>query len=249
MSELTSQPPSRRDEQDEQKMEAPSGRSTAEHDSVSQAEQETQQKQEDASQAQVQGSDEHLPPPSACPSATPSVPGPARRGPRQARSALEPLSIILVILIVIFLRLYVYESDIVQGVSMRPSLKSGDYLLVNKLAFRKRPPERFDIVTFPDPQDQRDILIKRVIGLPGEWVHVWGTNVFINGRLLHDPYARWSIPSFKEPVWVPSKHIYVMGDNRDNSEDSREWGPVDISTLRGRAMAAYFPVDRARLLR
>lgn len=207
---------------------------------MSSTEQSMQDDRQEAVQAQAQSAEDLVRPQPAPPRAKPA---------RPARSALEPLVVILVIFIIVFLRLYVYESDIVQGISMLPSLQSGDYLLVNKLAFQKRHPGRFDIITFPSPEDPAEILIKRVIGLPGEWVHVWGTTVYVNGHALREPYARWQVPSFKPPVWVPPDHVYVMGDNRDNSEDSRDLGPINIDTVRGRAIAAYFPVDRAKLLR
>jgi signal peptidase I len=221
-------------------METTSEPSRAEDKNISPSEPRMQDDLSDASQAQAQSTEDLFRPQPAPPLTKPA---------RPARSAFEPLFVILIILIVVFLRLYVYESDIVQGISMMPSLKSGDYLLVNKLAFQRRQPSRFDIITFPSPEDTREILIKRVIGLPGEWVHVWGTTVYINGQPLSEPYARWRIPSFKQPVWAPPDYVYVMGDNRDNSEDSRDLGPINIDTVRGRAIAAYFPVDRAKVLR
>lgn len=175
----------------------------------------------------------------------------AAQQPRVARrrNLAQPLVLLGVLALGAFLRLYVYESDIVQGTSMLPGLRSGDYLLICKVSYRTHKPRRFDIVTFPSPVNEKEVLVKRVIGLPGEWVMIWNGKVYVNGRELKEGYARGGSRTYTPPTWVPEGHVYVLGDSRDNSEDSREWGTIPISSLRGKAIATFFPLNRARLLR
>lgn len=178
--------------------------------------------------------------------APPKAAGQAAHRPRRLIVTLAVA--VLAVAAAVVLRLFVYESDIVEGSSMLPGLRSGDYVLICKLGCDDSPPQRFEIVTFRDPT-ANDVVIKRVIGLPNEWVWIWGNHVFINGGRLQEPYlAQWR-GAFGAPVWVPPNHIFVLGDNRDYSEDSRTWGPVPLSSVRGRAAAVYFPFGRARILR
>lgn len=166
---------------------------------------------------------------------------------RKRRLGAAVVAVILVIAAAALLRLYVFESDIVEGGSMLPGLRSGDFVLMYKLGRTQAPP-RFSVVTFRAP-DSGEVLIKRVIGLPRDWVWVWGDHVFINGGRLEEPYvARWR-GQFTAPVWVPAGSIFVLGDNRDESEDSRVWGPVTLSALRGRAEFVFLPLSRAGTIR
>jgi len=167
--------------------------------------------------------------------------------PRKRRLA-HPIVLLAVLALGAFLRLYVYESDIVQGSSMLPGLRSGDYLLICKASCTGKP-KRFDIVTFASPVEDKEILVKRLIGLPAEWVMVWNGRVYVNGRELKDGFAQGGDSYYSAPVWVPPGYMYVMGDNRDNSQDSREWGPVPMSSLRGKAVATFFPLNRAKMFR
>jgi len=171
---------------------------------------------------------------------------PARGTPRRR---LAKLAVVIVgIAAVALLRLFVYESDIVEGNSMEPGLKSGDFVLLCKLGCGAKPPRRFEVITFRSP-DSKEVLIKRVIGLPGEWVWVWEDHVFVNGGRLQEPYvAKWR-GRFDAPVFVPPDSIFVLGDNRDDSEDSRVWGPIRVSSVRGRAMLVFLPFRSVGLVR
>jgi signal peptidase I len=124
---------------------------------------------------------------------------------------------------------------------MEPSLENDQFLMVNKLGYRLHEPERGDIVVFRDPNSDRRKLIKRVIGLPGEVVEVRNGQVFINDRLLQEPYvaipARYSHP----PVPIPEGSLFVLGDNRNNSSDSHNWGPLPRERIVGRAWISYWP--------
>jgi len=169
--------------------------------------------------------------------------------PGKPRRRLAKLAVVIAgITAVALLRLFVYESDIVEGNSMEPGLKSGDFVLLCKLGCGAKPPGRFAVITFRSP-DSKEVLIKRVIGLPGEWVWVWEDHVFVNGGRLREPYvAKWR-GRFDAPVFVPPGSIFVLGDNRDDSEDSRVWGPVPVSSVRGRAVLVFLPFRSAGLVR
>ncbi len=125
---------------------------------------------------------------------------------------------------------------------MEPTLHNGQYLMVNKLAYRFGDPSRGDIVVFPSPQDGERALIKRVVGLPGEEVAMIGGEVYINGARLDEPYVA---PDHASVNWGPtvlSEHQYlVMGDNRNNSNDSRNFGPVTEATIIGKAWFSLWP--------
>ncbi len=174
-------------------------------------------------------------------------PAAAPTAPRSRRATLVRVgAAVLVIAAAVLLRLFVYESDIVEGGSMAPGLRSGDYVLISRLAYRSRPPRRFDVVTFRAPgPDGREVAVKRVVAMPGEWVWAWRGQVFVNGGHLVEPYVRSWRGGLSSPVWVPEGHVYVLGDNRDDSEDSRAWGPIPLSSVRGKAILRYFPPPRA----
>jgi signal peptidase I len=150
-------------------------------------------------------------------------------------------TVVLVLLIYALVRTFLFENYRVLGQSMEPSLENDQFLMVNKLGYRLHEPERGDIVVFRDPNSDRRKLIKRVIGLPGEVVEVRNGQVFINDRLLQEPYvaipARYSHP----PVPIPEGSLFVLGDNRNNSSDSHNWGPLPRERIVGRAWISYWP--------
>jgi signal peptidase I len=141
--------------------------------------------------------------------------------------------------------------------SMAPTLLIGDHIIVNKRYYADKQPERDDIVIFPSPLDPRKDYIKRVIGLPGETIEIREKKVYINGQSLDEPYVRGTheaglspSPATTEnfgPVTVPAGKLFVLGDNRDNSEDSRHFGFVDITSLKGKALYIYWAKDKKRM--
>jgi signal peptidase I len=166
--------------------------------------------------------------------------------PRSPRRMAKAAIVLVAVAAAVVLRLWVFETDIVEGNSMVPGLRPGDYILISKLG--RTAPRRFDIITFRAPSG-KDVLIKRVVGLPGEFVWIWGGHVFVDGGWLREPYvSKWK-GGFDAPVGVGRDSIYVLGDNRDSSEDSRIWGPIPLSSVRGRAMLVFFPFQRARIIR
>ena len=146
-----------------------------------------------------------------------------------------------------FIIVFVAQSFLVQGGSMEPSLHHGDRLLVDKLTYRFRDPQRGEIIVFQYPADPSRKFIKRVIGLPGDIVHIRGGLVFVNGRPLREDYILGPTYGDFPPVRIPEGHYFVLGDNRNNSDDSRfaDVGPVPRRLVVGRAVFAYWPLSRA----
>lgn len=128
----------------------------------------------------------------------------------------------------------------VDGFSMNPTLQDGEYILVNRLAYELGEPQRGDIVVFSFPMDPQQDLIKRVIGLPGESVSVQNGQVLVNGLPLEEPYI--AAPPIYNGTWeVPQGQLFVLGDNRNESKDSHEWGLLPLENVVGRAVLIYWP--------
>jgi signal peptidase I len=135
----------------------------------------------------------------------------------------------------------------VEGISMEPNLHDGEFVVVNRLAYRWQEPQRGDIIVFHFPSDPRRRFIKRVIGLPGDTVTIREGQVLINGSLLEEPYLS------EEPLYhgewrIAPNEVFVLGDNRNNSSDSQNWGPLDINEIIGKAMLVYWPMDTIGLI-
>jgi signal peptidase I len=136
----------------------------------------------------------------------------------------------------------------VSGFSMAPHISSGEYVLINTLAYRFGIPMRGDIVAFHHDGVTHEIYIKRVIGIPGDRIRITGGAVYRNGIRLDEPYVRYpDTRSFPDMV-VPPGDVYVLGDNRANSEDSRIFGPVPEGELLGKAVAGIWPIGAAGAL-
>ena len=130
----------------------------------------------------------------------------------------------------------------VEGSSMEPSIYPNEYVLVDKLSYRLGQPQRGDVVVFNYPRATEKDFIKRVIGLPGETVSIANGVVSINGQALKEPYI--AAPPVSGGEWTLSPNQYfVMGDNRNNSSDSRSWGPLDRKYLIGKAVVTYWPPE------
>jgi signal peptidase I len=128
----------------------------------------------------------------------------------------------------------------VDGFSMNPTLQDGEYILVNRLAYKLGQPVRGDIVVFSFPMDPKQDLIKRVIGLPGETISVQEGKVFVNAMPLDEPYI--AAPPIYNNTWVvPEGQLFVLGDNRNESKDSHEWGMLPMENVVGRAILIYWP--------
>jgi signal peptidase I len=184
-----------------------------------------------------------------------------------AREYLE--SIVVAVILALFIRTFAVQAFKIPTGSMEPNLLIGDHLLVNKLVYSpssgpledrllgKRPIERGHVVVFKFPEDPTRDFIKRVIGLPGETVEVRNKTVFIDGKPLQEPYAHFieqplrpddpeyglrgeAIRDNRDPEVVPPGQLLVLGDNRDNSRDSRFWGFLPEDQVKGRALLVYW---------
>ena len=129
----------------------------------------------------------------------------------------------------------------VESTSMVPTLRENDYVVVNKLAYKLGQPKRGDVIVFKYPPDPTQIpYIKRVIGLPGDQIHISEGRVYINGVILTEPYLK--VPTKPGGDWtVPEDSLFVMGDNRTGSADSRAWGMVPLGNVIGKAEVVYWP--------
>ena len=141
--------------------------------------------------------------------------------------------------------------------SMEPTFFVGDHFIVNKTFYRNNEPERKDIVVFRYPVDPKKDFIKRVIGLPGDKIEIQGRQVIVNDQPFEENYVFISHTGSSPtkpgvlgqfgPIIVPDRKFFVLGDNRDHSYDSRFWGFVDISDLKGKALYIYWAKDSGRI--
>lgn len=151
-----------------------------------------------------------------------------------------------VILLAVFLRLSVCQPYIIPSPSMEPTLKPGDRILVNKMAYHFGAPARGNIVVFHYPKDPKRTFIKRVIGLEGEKVELKNNKVYINGQAINEPYLKeGDYPPFG-PQTIPQGKVLVLGDNRRQSGDSRDWGLLPLNDLIGKAWLIYYPLNRLK---
>jgi signal peptidase I len=177
---------------------------------------------------------------------------------------LEPIAI--AILIALFIRTFVVQAFKIPSSSMEPTLQVGDHLLVNKFIygikfpfigtkyFQFKKPQRGDIIVFVYPKDRSKDFIKRVIGTEGEKVQIIQNKIYINEKKIDDPWGHFDERSQSAkylhpmenngPFFVPKECLFVLGDNRDNSQDSRFWGFVNVNEVKGKALIIYFSWDR-----
>ena len=176
-------------------------------------------------------------------------------------------SILVAVVLALFVRTFVFQAFKIPTGSMKPNLLVGDHLIVNKFIFAPtavgferallpmRPIGRGDIIVFKFPEEPERDFIKRVIGLPGDTLELRNQTVLINGQALTEPYAHYLFPPAAEgqmegdlrrkygPVTVPDGHFFMMGDNRDDSQDSRFWGFLPATYVKGRALFIYWSFD------
>ena len=176
-------------------------------------------------------------------------------------------AIIMALILALFIRTFIVQAFKIPSGSMIPTLLIGDHILVNKLSYGVRipflerylidytKPERGDVVVFIFPEDHSKDFIKRVIGVAGDSVEVRAKKIYINGKPVEDPHAHFAGYDPQAggagsgddygPKTVPENHIFVMGDNRDRSYDSRFWGYVNLNDVRGKAFLIYWSWDGA----
>jgi signal peptidase I len=180
-------------------------------------------------------------------------------------------AIVIAILLALVIRTLVVQAFTIPSGSMMDTLLVGDYILVNKFLYGPeipftdvrtpglREPHRGDIIVFKYPQDEKRDFIKRIVGTPGDVVQVRGNDVYVNGQRLIEPYVKHTSLAGAhtgqaycgyayacEPTTVPAESYFVMGDNRDNSQDSRYWGFVRRDRIKGKAFLIYWSWDSDR---
>ena len=173
---------------------------------------------------------------------------PASVGKTVLREYAEAL--IVAVLLALVIRTFVVQAFKIPSGSMLPTLQIGDHILVNKFMYSFGPIHRGDIIVFKFPQDETRDFIKRVIGLPGDTLEIRGKRILINGGPLQEPYAVYSDGPFARggdrdqlgPLVIPPGQLFMMGDNRDHSMDSRVWGFLDIHKIKGKAIIVYFSI-------
>ena len=189
------------------------------------------------------------------------------RGPTKSTLREYFESICVAVILALFIRTFVFQAFKIPTGSMEENLLIGDHLIVNKMLYTDAPSafeeeiapvrnvRRHDIVVFKFPGEPERDFIKRVIGLPGERLHLQNKTVYINGKPLDEPYVHFNEPSTASlgilsdardnmpEIVVPEGHYFVMGDNRDNSHDSRYWGTLSGDLLKGRALMIYWSYE------
>ena len=176
---------------------------------------------------------------------------------------IEP--IVIAILIALFIRAFIVQAFKIPSSSMEETLQVGDYILVNKFIygiripysdkifgesekfFEWKKPQRGNVIVFIFPNDRSKDFIKRVIATEGEKVQIIQNKIYIDDKLINDPWGQFKMPSSPMvnygPERVPRDALFVMGDNRNNSQDSRYWGFVKINEVKGKAFIIYFSWD------
>ncbi len=179
----------------------------------------------------------------------PASPVPGRRWFFEGGYWLRDL--ILAVLLSFIVIVFLYQPVQVEGTSMMPHLENHERIFINKFVYRFEPIKRGDIVVFWYPLDPSKSYIKRVVGLPGEWVGIRDGRVYVNGRPLKEPYIP---PEYFDhqnyaPTLVEPNHYFVLGDHRESSNDSRVWGTVDAKYIYGKAVFVYWPFSLIGSLR
>ncbi len=153
----------------------------------------------------------------------------------------------LALLIIIPLRYYLVQPFFVNGSSMKPSFSSGDYLIINEIGYRFHEPKRGEVVIFRPPDGQKTFYIKRLIGLPGEKVEIKGGQVFINeNKISEEIYlSEDEETDGNTELELKNNEYFVLGDNRDGSSDSRQWGTITREEIIGKVWLRVFPFSES----
>jgi signal peptidase I len=158
---------------------------------------------------------------------------------RLIRELVEIIAFTLLIFLVVRFAAQTFRVD---GPSMQPGLHTDEYVLVNKVAYLFHEPQRGDVIVFRYPINPDQDFIKRIIGIPGDTIQTTSDAVIVDGHMLDEPYISTAF-NYNSNTWkLGPGEFFVMGDNRDNSLDSRTWGPLNQSYIVGKAVAVYWPL-------
>src|SRR6195256_5054131 len=203
--------------------------------------------------AKMDSAEEKLPPTSAIPE-SPDPASPASKTPPSGAPTSHSLrteirvwtrDLLIAIGLALVIIVFLYQPVKVEGTSMAPLLSDQERIFINKFVYRFEPIQRGDVVVFWYPLDRSKSFIKRVIGFPGETVEIRRGAVYVNDKIVPEPYVPPQYEDLSDfgPVRVPKDSYFVMGDHRISSNDSRVFGPVADRYIYGRAVFAYWPVD------
>ena len=172
---------------------------------------------------------------------------------KKRRAGFTELCLTILIAFVLvfgFVRPFVLEAFRIPSESMVPTLLVGDRVFVNKFIYRFTEPERGDVVVFESVNGGEEDLIKRVVGVAGDEIEVRNGTLLVNGEEQEEPYLNENLPFDDSygPTRVPEEHVFVMGDNRGNSADSRVFGPLPVENIEGEAFVRFWPPSRIGLL-
>lgn len=177
-----------------------------------------------------------------------------RKGAVAIIEALQPVVMAFAIFMMVYL--FLVQPHKVDGSSMYPNFHDREFILTDKISYKKGNPERGDVIVFHAPKPYDSDFIKRVIGLPGETIMIKGGYVYINGQKLEESYLPNSfITSEKSflregvPYTIPENYYMVFGDNRNYSSDSREWGPIEKGAIVGKAWVRYWPIEEIGIVK
>jgi signal peptidase I len=159
--------------------------------------------------------------------------------PRHALRVSVQVVVLLAIVMAFFLRI-----PQVTGPSMLPHVQPGELVLINTLAYRMGPIKRGDIVALDHDEATAQTFLKRIVALPGDRVRIDRGTLFVNDRAVAEPYVSFPDRRDVPQITVPAHGLYVLGDNRAESEDSRTWGPVDENAIIGKAIVGLWPPER-----
>ena len=160
------------------------------------------------------------------------------------------ISIIAAVVMALLIRTFIVELYIVDGPSMKPTLQDEERLIVSKFIYRWRNPEKGEIVIFKYPRDPSRDFIKRVIATAGDTIEIKEGHVYVNDQMLQEDYILEKTRTEYPKVTIPEGTVFVMGDNRNNSDDSRfaDVGFVPLDLIKGKAMIVFWPLDKIQTL-
>ena len=157
-------------------------------------------------------------------------------------------TVLLALLITLVVNSFVARAWVIDGPSMQPNLYYGERVMIEKVTYSLfHGPRRGDVVVVDVP-DSPEPLIKRVVALPGETIEIRGGQVYIDGEPIEEPWVEYTATQDFPPTTVPPLHIFIIGDNRPNSRDSRSFGPVHVDQVEGRALFIYWPPEHVGTL-
>ena len=181
------------------------------------------------------------------------VKGPLQKAVHFSMDFLETAVVALSIFVVVYL--FLVQPHEIKGSSMEPNFQNDEYILTDKISFKMREPKRGEVIIFKAPKNPDVDYIKRVIALPGERVKVQNGAVYVNGNKLNEPYLNDTTNIFPGQfmqegveITVPESYVFALGDNRQHSSDSREFGPVKEDQIIGRALLRYWPINKVGII-